>query len=690
MHISRIKVSDLTEAQAKDELVRLSKVLKKYSDSYYQDSVSLVSDAEYDQLFERNAQIEKRFPHLMLTSSPALKVGAAPQSTFEKIEHKLPMLSLSNCFSVDDVRDFLKRTKKFLHASENTPLEFVCELKIDGLSVSLYYEYGKLKYATTRGDGYKGEDITENVKTIQGIPLKIDTPIKELEIRGEIFLTKQEFERINDERGKQQLPLFANPRNAASGSVRHLDTGITKSRKLEYFVYAIGFSSSNFAHTQEELLQHLSQLGFKVNLFRKTASALEEMEGFYNNAFNKRVDLGYDIDGVVYKVNNIGLQERLGTIARAPRYATAHKFPADIAKTKIKDIVVQVGRTGALTPVAELEPVNVGGVMVRRATLHNQQEIDRKDIRIGDTVTIERSGDVIPKILEVDLNFRPTYSSRFTIPTRCPVCDSIATKEEDEAVLRCQGGLKCEAQRVEMLRHFTSKNAFNIEGLGDKQILFLYEKKYVTTPSQIFELQKFEDELKTHDGWGVKSVQNLRESIQKASDISLDKFIYAFGIRNLGEVTSKMLARQYKTFDSFYVQMINLANGSVPVENELLLINGIGSTVIESLKIFFQSPCNAGEMQNVARAVRIHDFKQITINSKIAGKNLVFTGNLEGITRMEAKQKAESLGAKVMSAVSANTDYVIAGEAAGSKLKKAQELGIAILSEKEWEDLING
>jgi len=681
--------------EAEVELEYLAHIIAKYNKAYYEQEKPLVSDAEYDKLFQRNIEIEKRFPLLKRHDSPSEKIGSeVVQSSFKKIQHLVPMLSLSNCFSMEEVDDFIKRTKRFLGLAhqEDFAMEFVCEPKFDGLSFTALYEKGELKYGATRGNGLEGEDVTENIKVVNGFPTKINTKIDKLEVRGEIFITHQEFERINQDRQKQNLFLFANPRNAASGSIRQLDTEITRSRNLEYVVYAIGFASEEIADTQEHLLKQLKSFGFKVSdLYRKTSS-IKEIEEFYDQLYGSRSKIPFDIDGIVYKVNDFKLQERLGFIARSPRFAIAHKFPAKQAKTLLKSITVQVGRTGALTPVAELEPINIGGVMVKRATLHNQDEIDRKDIRIGDTVVVERSGDVIPNIVEVDLRMRPEHSKKFALPDKCPVCGSIAKREGDEAILRCTGELMCEAQRLEHLHHFASKAAFDIEGLGEKQVTFLYEAGYIKTPADIFLLEKnqdaFEAPLKLQEGWGQKSVDNLYAAIEKSKNITLDRFIYSLGIRHVGSGNAKLLARQFGSFASFYQQMLALARGDVKVEEELLLIDGIGGKVIGALKLFFSQEYNLQIVLELSKLLNISEYKLATIHSAIADKKVVFTGTLETFSRDEAKSTAEKLGAKVLSSVSANTDYVIAGKDAGGKLKKAHDLGVKVLSEEEWKAII--
>jgi DNA ligase (NAD+) len=691
-----LSAKELDSREAERELEYFAYIINKYNEAYYEKDAPLVSDAEYDKLFQRNLELEERFPLLKHPDSPSEKIGSDIVKTcFKKVKHKLPMMSLSNCFSLEDVEEFLKRTNRFLGLPLNNKIEFFCESKIDGLSFNAFYKKGKLLHAITRGNGYEGEDITENIKTIKNFPQHIKTDIDELEVRGEIFITRAEFDKLNEERKKQDMPQFANPRNAASGSIRQLNVKITKSRNLQYLAYAIGFTTQSLAGTQENLFKSLESLGFNVSDINKKTSSIQEIEEFYNQIYNDRSHIPYDIDGVVYKVNDFALQERLGSISRAPRFAIAHKFPAEQAKTILKAITIQVGRTGALTPVAELEPINVGGVMVKRATLHNQDEIDRKDIRVGDTVLIERAGDVIPNIIAVDKELRPKNSSKFTLPNKCPVCNSIAEKSEKEAILRCTGELKCEAQRLEKLRHFASKGAFDIEGLGQKQVEFLYENKYIKTPVDIFYLEKneknFEISLRKQSGWGSKSVDNLYMAIESSKHIELNRFIFSLGIRYIGDVTAKLLAKQYGDFTTFYQQMIKLAGGDESIEYELLLADGIGSTAVAALKSFFAQEYNNNITKKLGEILDIESYKPVSASaSLLTDKKVVFTGGLENMTRSEAKTKAESLGAKVLSAVSVNADYVIAGSDAGSKMKKAKELGVKLLNEKEWEEMIDG
>jgi DNA ligase (NAD+) len=686
-----LEVSKLNHNQAEKELEYLAYIIAKYNYAYYIEDCPLVTDAEYDLLFSRNNSIEVLFPSLKRSNSPSEKVGHVIENNIRKIKHYVPMLSLSNCFNFEELDDFIEKVNRFLGHKGNNQVEFICEPKIDGASFSLFYLNGKLQWAATRGDGYEGEDITENVKQIKDIPFTVDTDIEKLEVRGEVFITKDNFIKINNEREEEGLQLFANPRNAAAGSLRHLDPIVTGSRNLHYFVYGLGIQSQEVAVNQRELLQYFIDKGFKVNAKFFHSSSIEDIRKFYNQIYDERSSIAYDIDGVVYKVNDFSLQKRLGFIARSPRFAIAHKFPAEKAKTILKDITIQVGRTGAATPVAELEPVNIGGVIVRRASLHNYDEIQKKDIRIGDTVVIERAGDVIPYVLEVDLTKRLDMSAPYNFPITCPVCNSSLYRDQDESAFRCIGGMKCEAQILQRLEHFTSKKAFDIEGLGQKQIKFLYQHHYIRTPADIFHLENKLDvnglSLGQHQGWGKKSIQNLYSAINKAREISFERFLYALGVRHIGEVTAKTLASQYIRFDEFHADMRKLVNGDESVIQRLFMSEGVGVAVVDSLKYFFAEEYNYHVVEELMKILRINDQNMIAIDSPISNKKIVFTGTLETMTRDEAKERAKTKGAKVMSAVSSGVDYLVLGKDAGSKLKKAEELGIKVISEEEWVTL---
>lgn len=683
-----IAIESLSEEQAAAELAYLAQIISHYDKAYYIEDAPLVSDAEYDALRQRNAYIEAKFPHLKRDDSPSNKVGstAVHASRFRKITHEVPMLSLANCFSLDELRDFLKRVKTLARTDH---VEFIMEPKIDGLSFTAMYEDGVLKYGATRGDGITGEDITENLKTIAGFPHKINTTLSRLEVRGEVFISRKDFEALNEERRHHNLPLFANPRNAAAGSLRQLDAQVTASRPLDYLVYAVGSHSEKFASTQEELLQKFKQLGFKVTSLYKKGSTLQELEAYHTYFYTKRLEIPFDIDGVVYKLNDFALSRQLGFVSRAPRFAIAHKFPAQHAKTIVRAITVQVGRTGALTPVAELEPVNIGGVMVKRATLHNRYEIERKDVRVNDMVVVERSGDVIPKIVNVDFNARPNDTEKFIFPDKCPVCGSQVVAEEGQgAITRCTAGIQCPAQRMEQLEHFVKRGAFNIDGLGHKQIEFFYTEGFITSPVDIFALKEKRSELEQIEGFGEKSVSNLLDAIERSRDISLDRFIFSLGIRHIGEMNAKNLANHCGSLEVFKNKMVQLANNNLPVRFEIESINGFGEKVTESLINFFQHEYSRDLVEKLGEIVHIKTQNQPVMQSAISGKKIVFTGTLQTMSRVDAKERAEALGAKVSSSVSRNTDFVVAGADAGSKLKDAQELGVKIISEEEWAKMI--
>ncbi len=689
---STLDVAKLSKNQAKEELEYLSQVISQYNYEYYVNDSPSVTDAEYDELFSRNLNIEERFRDLKRSDSPSDKVGAEVVSD-KKIKHKSPMLSLSNCKSMEELDMFVSRVNRFLGRDLQEKIEFACEPKVDGASASLFYKNGKFQYAATRGNGFEGEDITENVKQIYGVPMQIDSAIEELEVRGEIFLTKEEFNNINKGREQENLPLFANPRNAAAGSLRHLDPAVTGSRNLQYFVYSVGAQTKEISESQSELLNFMKKSGFKVNnLFMKTDS-LDEVKQFYENLSNDRSGIPYDIDGVVYKVNDFALQKRLGFVARAPRFAIAHKFPAEKAKTRLNSISVQVGRTGAITPIAALEPVNVGGVIVRKASLHNKDEIERKDIRVGDMVIVARAGDVIPYIYGIVEELRPRGAKEFEFPSECPVCGSELAKDPEEVIYRCVGDMKCEAQILQKLEHFVSKGAFNIEGLGSKQVNFLYREGYIKSPIDLFKIDSKTNSqgmtLEQHSGWGKKSVDNLYKAIDGARSISFERFLYALGIRYIGEVTAKMLAEQYGDFQNFFNDMIKLAQSDYAVTEKLRSSNGIGFAVVSALGTFFQNDHNLEVLEGLLQIVSVQDHKAAISSSSLYNKKIIFTGTLEKMTRGEAKERAKEQGAKVMSSISANVDFVVAGKDPGSKLKKAHELKVKVIGEGRWLELLD-
>ncbi len=687
-----IAVKELTESQAKAELARLAKEIAHHDQLYHQQDAPEISDADYDALKKRNEAIEKRYPELRRPDSPSLRVGAAPAAGFAKVSHARPMLSLDNAFDEDDAREFVARIRRFLGLPETEKIEFVAEPKIDGLSASLRYEDGKFVQGATRGDGTVGEDITANLRTLKDVPPKLQgkhIPAV-LEVRGEVYMRRADFQKLNEERAKAGEPLFANPRNFAAGSVRQIDPKMTAARPLRFFAYAWGEVSEPVAKTHWDFLDRLHDWGFQVNPERKLCKSIDEALALYQDIAARRATLPYDIDGVVYKVNRFDLQERLGFVSRAPRWAVAHKFPAEQAQTILREITIQVGRTGALTPVAELEPITVGGVVVSRATLHNEDELARKDIRVGDTVIIQRAGDVIPQVVSVIDDAAHKRRKKFEFPDRCPICNSHAVREEGEVVRRCTGGLICPAQAMERLRHFVSRNAFDIEGLGWKSIEELFADGLIKTPVDVFKLAKHRDALMEREGWGEQSVANLLRAIETRRKISLERFIYALGIRQVGEATARLLARNYGSYESWRDGMTAAAKDPEGAAyQELDSIEGIGPSVAADILAFFGEKHNLKILDDLAKELQIQDFVQPkTSGSAVAGKTVVFTGTLEKMTRNEAKARAESLGAKVAGSVSKKTDYLVVGADAGSKASKAAELGVKTLTEDEWLKLI--
>lgn len=671
------------------ELAKLAQQIAYHDILYHQKDNPEVSDADYDLLRQRYKKLRNEFPLLVPENDPEKTVGAAPASGFSKVAHAVPMLSLNNAFSDEDATDFTDRIRRFLQLPDGEVLEFMAEPKIDGLSASLRYEKGVLIQAATRGDGTTGENITANIHTIQNVPQELHAPFPDiLEIRGEIFLNRDDFLKLNEKRAAAGEALFANPRNAAAGSVRQLDSNITASRPLKFFGYALGEISGELPPTQADLRKHIKHWGFDLNEPAQLCNTTEEILNYYRMIESKRHALPFDIDGVVYKLNRRDWQERLGFISRAPRWAIAHKFAAEQAETKLNRIFIQVGRTGALTPVADLEPVTVGGVVVSRATLHNQDEIERKDIREGDIVRIQRAGDVIPQVIGVDLAQRPKNSKVFQFPTHCPECGSLAVREEGMAVTRCTGGLICPAQAIERLRHFTSRLAFNIEGLGDQRIEELWRDKIIQTPADIFKLNEHRKVLTEREGWGERSVTKLLDAIEARREISFDRFIYALGIRQVGEATAKLLARHYKNLSSWQDAMTKAQNEQSESWAALNNIDQIGELMARDIVDFFKEPHNLEIIAALEKEITIPDYVTAQLgNSPLSGKTIVFTGTLLKMGRSEAKAKAESLGAHVAGSVSAKTDYVVVGEDAGSKAKKAAELGVKILSEDEWLEL---
>jgi DNA ligase (NAD+) len=686
--------SQLLPREAARELEDLALRIAQSDQAYYQNDAPLLTDAEYDSLRKRNTAIEAQFPELIRPDSPNLRVGFAPLQAFKKIRHAKPMLSLDNAFNQADVFEFDKKVRRFLGLSETYRIDYVAEPKIDGLSINLRYEKGVFVVGATRGDGNEGEDVTSNLLTIADIPRRLSGKIPQsMEIRGEVYMAREDFLRLNQDRMKEGETIFANPRNAAAGSLRQLDSRVTAKRLLSLFVYAAGESNEILAQSHWDFLQRLHSWGFKVNPLARLCSTLDDLYHFYRDLSDKRAELPYDIDGIVYKVNDIDLQNRLGQVSRSPRWAIAHKFPAEQVTTLLEEIAISVGRTGALTPYAKLTPVNVGGVVVSRATLHNEDEITRKDFRVGDTVVIQRAGDVIPQLVSVVIEKRPSMTEAFKAPTECPICHSQAIKPEGEAIRRCTGGLSCEAQIVERLIHFASRNAFDIEGLGEKNIEFLYQSGRIRTPADIFRLEQEDKKtllpLRNQNGWGTKSANKLFESINQRREISIDRFIFSLGIRQIGEATSRLLSHHYQTVEKWRQSMIAVAQQDDDALKELIAIDQIGPLVAQDMMHFFAEPRNLAMLDDLLTQLKKVKPLEFSKNaSSIQGKTIVFTGSLSGMTRDEAKSKALALGAKVAGSVSLKTDYVIAGDDAGSKLTKARELNIPILTLEEWLKLI--
>jgi DNA ligase (NAD+) len=684
----------LTPAQARKEHARLGEAIAEHDRRYYSEDAPTISDAEYDGLRQRYEALEAKFPELATAESLTRKVGATPSEKFAKVRHKVPMLSLGNIFADAEVGEFVARVRRFLGLSAGARLAITAEPKIDGLSCSLRYENGVLVQAATRGDGYEGEDVTANVKTIGEIPHKLTGAAPDvLEVRGEIYMTRADFMALNTRQaaaGKQQ---FANPRNSAAGSLRQLDPTITAGRPLHFFAYAWGEASTLPAATQMGMVAAFRSYGMPVNPLMVLCDSAEQLIAHYRRIEAERSTLGYDIDGVVYKVDNLALQNRLGFVSRSPRWATAHKFPAEKATTLLRDIEINVGRTGALTPLAKLEPVTVGGVVVSNATLHNEDEIARKDIRVGDTIIVQRAGDVIPQILGIVPEKRRMDAVPYVFPTTCPVCGSAAIREIDaktgtaDVVRRCTGTLVCPAQAIERLKHFASRNAFDIEGLGDKQIELFFREGLIRTAAEIFTLREHDErslkKLKDREGYGETSVRNLFDAIEARREIALNRFVFALGIRHVGETNARRLARHFGSFEALRTTARAASVGS-EARAEITNIEGFGDVVAEAIADFFAEPHNEAVLDALLAHVRVVPMEPVATTSPVAGKTVVFTGALERLTRDEAKAQAERLGAKVAGSVSKKTDLVVAGPGAGSKLAKATELGIETISEADW------
>ncbi|MGP0009325.1 MAG: NAD-dependent DNA ligase LigA [Methylocella sp.] len=689
-----VPIESLSATQARREHARLGEEIAAHDKRYYTEDAPIVSDAEYDVLRLRYEALEAAFPELATPESLTKKIGAAPSEKFAKVRHRVPVLSLGNIFGEEEVADFVTRIRRFLGLSPEAPLAITAEPKIDGLSCSLRYESGKLVQAATRGDGYEGEDVTANVRTIGEIPHVLKGAAPEiLEVRGEVYMTHADFAALNERQKEAGKTLFANPRNAAAGSLRQLDPAITAARPLHFFAYAWGEVSALPASTQMGMIAAFKDFGFPINPLMVLCHSAEELITHYRHIESLRARLGYDIDGVVYKVDSLALQNRLGFVSRAPRWAAAHKFPAEKATTVLRAIEINVGRTGALTPVARLDPVTVGGVVVSNATLHNEDEIARKDIRVGDTVTVQRAGDVIPQILGPILDKRPEDSKPYVFPEICPVCGSAAVREIDpktgtaDVVRRCTGGLVCTAQVVERLKHFASRNAFDIEGFGDKLIEQFFHDGLIKTPADIFTLEERERRgllrLTEREGFGELSVRNLFNAIEARRTLPLNRFIYALGIRHVGETNARRLARHFETFEALRKTAKAAQEGS-EARAEINNIEGIGETVAEAVADFFAEKHNEDVLDALLDHMTPVPMEAVASASPVAGKTVVFTGSLERMTRDEAKAMAERLGAKVAASVSKKTDLVVAGPGAGSKLAKAAELGIETISEEDW------
>ncbi len=712
---STTPVGKLTPEEAETELARLTVEIGRADDAYYNNDKPEITDAEYDALRRRNLLIEKRFPKLKRKDSPSDKIGAPPSAKFEKAKHAVAMLSLDNAFDDDDVAEFAKRVRKFLGLKEDEKIAFTAEPKIDGLSLNLRYEQGELKIAATRGDGETGENVTSNALTISDVPKRLKGAPDILEVRGEVFMSHEDFETLNQRLIAEGEDAAPNPRNVAAGSLRQLDAAVTASRPLKFFAYAWGELSEPLGETQSEAVKKLAKLGFKTNPLTKRFEDIEKLLAHYREIEAQRASLGYDIDGVVYKVDRLDYQERLGFVSRHPRWAVAHKFPAEKATTVLEKIDIQVGRTGKLTPVARLKPVTVGGVVVTNATLHNADYIEDKDIRQGDTVIVQRAGDVIPQVVEVIIDKRKKGARKFKFPDACPACGSHAVNEVNPATgkadvdRRCTGGLICPAQAKERLKHFVSRQAFDIEGLGTKQIEAFFDDDVIKEPADIFTLRKRQEageiELYRYDSdddgarkrdkagnekppTNLKSIQNLFDAIDERRAIALPRLINALGMRHVGETNARLFAMHYGEFKSFRDAAVKAQKEGSPAYEDMLTIDGVGALVARGVIDFFDEPHNRDAVDRLLEEIKPKKAEGPSSSSPVAGKTVVFTGTLETMTRDEAKAQAQGLGAKVSGSVSGKTDYVVAGPGAGSKLKKAEALGVEVLTEADWAALV--
>ncbi len=683
----------MSRSNVEARVAELRRLIAHHDHRYYVLDSPEISDAEYDALVRELRELEAKHPELITPDSPTQRVGAPPAGKFAKVRHSVPMLSLANAFDEQDVRDFVERIRRFLRLNDDE-IVFTAEPKIDGLSLSLRYERGELVCGATRGDGYEGEDVTANVRRVADIPHRLaGKGVPEVcEVRGEVYMTRAAFLALNEQQAVAGKPLFANPRNSAAGSLRQLDPEVTASRPLRFFAYAWGEMSRMPANTQSGMLAWFRECGLRTNPLTKVCRSIDELLAYHRDLERQRSTLEYDIDGVVYKVDRLDWQERLGYVSRNPRWAIAHKFPAQKATTRVKAIDIQVGRTGALTPVAKLEPVTVGGVVVSNATLHNEDYIRSLDVRIGDTVTIQRAGDVIPQVLGVVKEMRPEHTHPYRFPTTCPcplqtpVVRDVTMTGEQGAVARCSGEFACPFQRVEHLRHFVSRRAFDIEGLGEKQIALFFERGWVREPADIFTLERRNHEIKLQEqeGFGEVSVRKLFAAIEARRRIPLERFIYALGIRHVGETTARALARGYGTWKAFHDACLAIARGDAEARQEMDALDQVGDTVIDSLAAYFGERHNRELVERLERHVEVLDAERPRQDSPIAGKTIVFTGSLEKLTREEAKALAERLGARVSGSVSKKTDFVVAGAEAGSKLRKATELGVRVIDEETF------
>ena len=672
-------------------LKNLVSQIEYHDNLYYNKDLPEISDAEYDQLRIQNKNLEIEFPDLVLPNSPSNKVGSSLTSTFNKVSHVVPMLSLGNTFTNKEVEEYINKTRRFLKINQNENMEFVAEPKIDGLSATLIYKNGKLILGATRGDGKQGENITDNIKTIEDIPktLKGKYP-EEIEIRGEIFISNSEFERINNLRIQNSLPEFANPRNAAAGSVRQLDSKVTASRKLGFFAYSWGLLSSPIGKSLMEVRQNIKNMGFNLNHPVRLCLDLHEMLQFYENIYQNRSNLDFDIDGIVYKLNNLSYYDRLGATGHSPRYAVSHKFPPEVGLTILNDVKFQIGRTGAITPVAELKPLTIGGVRIQRASLHNKDEISRLGIVIGDTVSVKRAGDVIPQVINYIPNLRPKKNREIVFPTNCPSCHSLLKRENNETIIRCINSGKCNEQIKGQLVHFVSRNAFNIEGLGEKQIIELFDRNIIKEPADIFlinlEMKKdIKEKILGLSGWGALSLSNLIKSINNAKNQSIDKVIYSLGIRHVGLGTAKLISRNYINSESFIakIRTLEISNNRENFIEELRQINGLGDKAIFSLISYFQM--HAKNFFNLIKFLNISDLLSMQDDSHyLYGKRIVFTGKFELLSRTEIKNKSEKVGALISSQISNKTDILVVGLNPGAKYTKAKQLLISIINEDSF------